>query len=264
MLQALLNGLREVLGGDAPLAALLLFCRLAPLVVFTPLLGGQAAPRRFRVALSLILTLVLVPVYLPHCSLPIQEGMAIPVLAKELLIGISLAVLVRILFAMLSATGALMDTARGSTMASSSDPIEHEKGTLLSVFFRFTLILIFLASGGYELLLRAFCESFATLPPGAELPPRLLGHDVAGLFASLLAQLFVIALRIAAPIMAVMLLVDAALALLNRVAPQIQVFFLGMTIKSTLALVVLALTLANVLDALRDAVPQGIYRLLGI
>lgn len=264
MPDGLLNALRELMGGDAPIAALLLFCRTAPLVVFTPLLGGEVAPKRFRVALSLLLTLVLVPVYLPHCAFPMAQNAVVAIVAKELLIGISLALVVKMLFAMLGATGALMDTARGSTMANSNDPLEREQGSLLSTFFRYTLVLVFVVSGGYELLLRAFCESFETLPPGAELPPRLQGSEAIWLFAQLLAQLFVTAMRIAAPVMAVMLLVDAALGLLNRVAPQIQVFFLGMTIKSTLALVVLLLTLVTVFDSLREAVPQGIFRLLGI
>ena len=236
----------------------LVFARLLPLVVFTPLFGGEALPRRLRVGTALVLSLVLVPA-LSSSYRPIDAPF-VAQLTKEVLMGIGYAVAVTIVFEMLGAVGALIDLSRGATIANVLNPMTRQQTSLLSVFVLQLMLVLVFVSGGHRLLFATLGESFITSAPGAPLAP---GFAVAGAstMIGLVSEFFALALSLAGPAILVLLALDVALALVNRMAQQIEVFFLSLTLKASIGLAVLLLTLGLVLEV---GLERSLHRLLVI
>jgi flagellar biosynthesis protein FliR len=111
-------------------------------------------------------------------------------------------------------------------------------------------------------MLEALGDSFVVLKPGDPLPLRLLGTATTFNFISLTADLFLIAFRLSTPVLVVLLVLDVALGLTNRVAPQIQVNFVSMEIKASLGLFVILVTFALLINVEFPVVIQAVRRWL--
>ena len=114
--------------------------------------------------------------------------------------------------------------------------------------FLLMAVVMFFVVGGHLVLIEALGQSFVFAPPYAAIPPQLANDAAITTLLRLLGDLFVIALQLALPVMVVMFLLDFVLGLLNRVAPQIQVFFLGISAKATVGILVLFLTFGFAFD----------------
>jgi len=229
-------------------AAGLVFARLLPIVAFTPIFGGPSTPARFRTGLAILLTIVLTPVVV---TVPAESLAGIDwagLLAKEALVGLTIAIWVRILFEVLASCGAVIDVTRGATIANVFDPVTRAQTSVLSAFFLQFAVVVFLTAGGHRIFLAALGQSFVAVPAAEPLPAALLGGATTGAILTLFGEMLVIALQLAAPVVAVMLILDIVLGLLNRVAPQVQVFFLSMTVKATLGIWILFLTIGLVFE----------------
>lgn len=229
-----------VLGRDVEFVVLL-FTRLLPIVVFTPLFGGANASRRFRIGLTVVLTLVLLPNYALGQPVPGTDGAFLRLLVLEALIGISIAVAVMIVFEMLAATGAVVDLSRGATIANVISPLTMQRTSVSATFLMQVFVVVFVSAGGLRLFIRGLASSLALLPPGSALPDRFRGAGGVLAFANLFGDLFAMAVQMAMPVVLVVLIVDTSLGLLNRVTPRIQAYFMGLTIKATLGILILFL-----------------------
>jgi flagellar biosynthetic protein FliR len=226
----------------------LLLVRILPIVVFTPLFGGDATPRRMRVGIGILLTLALLPAFGPPFP-PIGDTASVVVLGlKEAFVGFTIALCVTVLFETFAALGQFVDLARGATMANVFDPLAQNQESTLSFFFMQLAIAVFFAVNGHHMLLNALGDSFVAIPVYQTLPHHLLGPVNALALVRLASDLFSTAFRLAAPVYAVLLLLDIALGMINRVAPQIQVFFLSLTIKGGLGLFIVLLGLATLIN----------------
>lgn len=246
---------------------LLLVLRILPVISFTPLFGGPETPPQFRMGFSVLIAVALVlPASVSYPG-PVAGDLFLALAAKEAFLGGSVAILVRILFDLLTSSGALVDVARGATIANVLDPASGEQRSLVSVFLGMAVPTLFLTAGGHRVLLAAFGDGLAEYPPGALAPPGLEGRPLLGAEAALavgdlFVDAFVLAVRLALPVVALLFVVDVALGFLNRVAPRVQVFFLGMTLKGSLGLGVFFLVLAIVFRELLEGALVGIDRIL--
>ncbi|HEY7120816.1 MAG TPA: flagellar biosynthetic protein FliR, partial [Tepidisphaeraceae bacterium] len=207
----------------------LLFARLLPVIVFTPVFGGQTVPRRFRFGLAFLFAVALLPAFYPSFEQVIAPGEYGVLLAKEAVVGMTLSLFVLILFETLSAVGALIDLSRGATLANVLDPMTQNQQSILAVFFTQLALVLFLSIGGVQILMRALADSFILLGPRQLIPTSLVGPAATSEAIGLVGDLFLLAFRMAAPAVIVVFLLDFALGVINRVAPQIQVYFLGLT-----------------------------------
>lgn len=227
--------------------AALLLARVLPLVVFTPMVGGKLLPRRFRFGVALALVFALLPSFMavvPGEALP--GGLFIVLLAKEAAIGLCLAFIITVMFGTLDAFGAAVDLARGATLGNVFNPLTQSQTPQSSVFFVQLGVVLFLTVGGLRAVLDGLGHSFIAAPLYAVAPAGLFGPTSAGAAAALglVSELFVVAIRLGAPVLVVLLLVDVVLGLINKVAPQIQVFFIGLSVKATLGVAVLLIGMA--------------------
>ena len=228
------------LRGGAQIGSLLL-ARLLPMMVMTPVFGGQAMPRRLRMGIALVFTAALLPPFLPLFAKGIVAGDYVILLAKEGAVGLILAFFVQVLFEAVAAVGALIDLARGATLANVFDPVSQNQESILSALFTQFAIVLFIAIGGMQLLFRGIAESFVLIPPLKFVPAREFGPEGAGTPIALLSSLFLLAVQLGAPAVVVLLLTDFGLGVINRVSPQIQVFFLGMTAKGSIGVTIVLL-----------------------
>ncbi len=219
--------------------AALATARLLPLVSFTPLFGGALAPARMRIAYGALFGLVFVPALAAQGTVSATWTPFLLLAAKEAIIGGFVAIILRMLFDCYRAAGAVIDFLRGASNASILDPQTHQEDPALGVFLSHAAVVVFIAAGGHEILFHAWVEGYARFPVGV-MPSAILSvHDV----LSLVGALVLLAVRLAAPALALSLLIDLALGFINRAAPQFAINYLAPSLKGIATFFVLAAVL---------------------
>ncbi len=123
--------------------------------------------------------------------------------------------------------GELLGFQMGFTMINFADPLTGNQTGIAGYFLWMTSLLTFLAMDGHLYMIRGFAASFSILPPGA----LFLGENILWELLALSAQIFVIALKIAAPVMVALFMVEVALGLVARTSPQVHIMEFGFPIK---------------------------------
>jgi flagellar biosynthetic protein FliR len=220
--------------------------RIAPVILLVPAFGGRRLPVPARVALVAATVLAVHPAACP--DIPAPAGLALAgIVLKELCVGTVLALAATCLFEALRIGGRLVDNLRGASMAHALVPQTNERTSPVADLYLLLAVLAFFAAGGPALFLRALLAGLEHLPLHA-LPDAEAGREAATLVLALTAGALRTAVAIALPAGLAVLLADVTLGFVNRVAPQVQVFFLGMPLRALLGLAVAALTLDGVLQ----------------
>lgn len=229
----------EILQADL-FAFLLVFTRVGAAVTLLPGFGESYMSPRLRLMIALGIALVVTPVVSPTLpALPASPLELFLVLAGEVLIGLFLGAIARILFAALQSAGMVIAYESGMANAFISDPTAASQGALFGAFLGVLGIVVIFETGLHYHMLAAVVDSYSVFVPG-ELPP--LG-DYANAIARVFADSFALAIRIAAPFIVVALTFYLGLGLLGRLMPQIHVFFIALPLQIVLGFVVLSLTL---------------------
>lgn len=182
-------------------------------------------------------------------------------MSKEIIIGILIGFVAGIPFWAIDSAGFLIDTMRGSSMGSIYNPTLSESSTLLGVFFSQLLTVIFFSCGGMNALITALYQSYVLFPPGKNIA---FNQHLLIFIKQQWDLLFTLFLRFSLPAAGIMLLTDVGMGLLNRTAQQLNVFFLAMSVKSLLALMVLMITIGFSLHDLSHVIIKNLssFRLL--
>lgn len=236
--------------------------RVLAMFIALPLFNQQLIPGLLRWALAGAVGLIMVPVVQQQTlndPLPLNAVLVVLYLLKEAFVGLVLGMLAALPFWVFEAVGFLVDNQRGASISATLNPITGNDSSPLGILFNQAFIVFFLISGGMGLLLGTLYDSFAIWPPLQWIPyfddshvPLLLGR---------LDALVRMAVLLAAPALVVMFLAEFGLALISRFAPQLQVFFMAMPIKSALAMLVLMLY-ASTLFAYATEHVQSIHNIL--
>ncbi len=226
----------------APLLALgqnllLITCRLLPLVVLTPVFGGQTLPVRLRLTLAGAMSLGLLAAAGEPVGL-LAAGRLGLLVGKELLLGAVLAIGVRVVFETLAAFGRLADLARGQSMLTIYDPHFPQQRTTLSLAMQTAGVAAFLSFGGAAVLLDALARSLAIWPLHGTLPPALEQTCLQAAI-ELGGGLLRTSLQLAAPLLIAALLIDLTVALVQRVASPADVSHVSFAIKGVVLLALL-------------------------
>ncbi|MDN5344689.1 MAG: flagellar biosynthesis protein FliR [Clostridia bacterium] len=213
----------------------LVLVRTTAFFVTAPFFGIRGVPPLVKVGLGLLVATLIFPV-LPAGQPAFASGPAYALAAlNEALAGLALGYLASLIFSAIQVAGQLLDIHMGLAMASLFDPQNAATTTIMGQFFAILGLLLFFQLDGHHTLLLALQESFRLLPLGGVSFAGSLTWGVVKLFSGM----FSLALRIAAPVIAVLLIADLALSLIARTVPQLNVFILGFPLKIGLGLVVL-------------------------
>ncbi|WP_298959747.1 type III secretion system export apparatus subunit SctT [uncultured Methylobacterium sp.] len=228
------------------LAMILTLPRVYAFMAVSGLLAASAVPRPARVAVILGLSVVPAGINLAHVDgFDRQVASFAAYLAKEAAIGFVLGSLVGWVFWAVQSAGALIDNQRGSSMASSIDPLQGQETSPLGIAFSQVFLTYVFVAGAALPVIGVLYRSFALWPAPSALPILTERFPALMLGAFDHAVRFVVIM--AAPIVAVMFLAEFALAMVSRFAPQVQVFVLAMPIKSGLAMFMLVVYFATLL-----------------
>jgi flagellar biosynthesis protein FliR len=228
--------------------------RVLALISVAPLLSHRAVPVRMKIALALSITVLLVP---QVQSPPITDVLTAPglmLLINNVLIGVVIGFAVRLVFAALELAGELIGLQMGLSFVGFFNPGTGQQQNAVASFMSLLALLMFIAIDGHLMLIHALAESFRLYPVsvGMDLP---MGFDR---LLRLGSEMFAIALTIALPFLAVMLLTNVVLGVLARVAPQINIFAVGFPMTILVGLVTLFLLLPYIETPLRSALERAL------
>lgn len=227
----------------------LLLCRILPVVILSPVLGGSAVPNEAKIGLGVLLSAVLFPAVADRIgNIPTQALPFIALLLKELFIGLTLAFVSAVVFEAAHVAGNIIDTMSGASMAQVMVPQIQQQVTLYSSLKVQLAIVLFLTLDGHHVIIQALADSFLTVPPDQY--PAFSG-GVWTFFELILrtfGDMMVIGIALAAPAFLATFLTDLSLGLMNRVAPQVQVFFISMSIKPMVVALVTFLAISLVME----------------
>jgi len=210
--------------------------RVAAFLAAGPLFIFPGVPRTAKAGLALALTLVLFPVVAPR-SFAVPGGL--PgfglLAAKEAVTGLAMGFVCTLVFQSLAVAGQIMDTQMGFAMAGLFDPALGQT-TITARFLHLLGLVLFFILDGHHVLIAALVGSFQLVPLAGA---ALTGAGTLALIR-VFAQMVALGVQIAAPVVAVVLIIDICLGLLGRTAPQMNVFMLGFPLKIGLGLLTLS------------------------
>jgi flagellar biosynthetic protein FliR len=219
---------------------LLASIRITAWMAIAPPFATGGVPRRVRLMLAVGLSLAVSNTARAHA--PAAElGPLFTSAIHQLLIGASLGFLTRLLFSAIEAAGALIDLTGGFSLAFAYDPLSASTTSVFGKFYGLLATTLIFATNAHLVILHGFLRTFTSLPLDATMSLAQLDQElVRGVTA-----MFVAALQIAGPLIAVLFLADVALGLLSRISPQLNVFQISFPLKIMLTLGLVGLTFST-------------------
>jgi flagellar biosynthesis protein FliR len=243
---------------------LVILIRIGGIVAAMPILGSRSIPPQIKIGFLLAFALALLPVVhvtpLPEDPLRMAVG-----LGAEFLVGLVIGLGLRILFAGIELAGDMMSVQMGLGVVQLLDPATSQQMPLLSNMQSILASMIFLSLNAHFIVVQAVASSFDLVAPfGAGVTADLV-QDV----IRLTQGIFLIALKLAAPVMVTILLINLAMAVMGRTVAQMNVFLLSQPVTIIAGFLVIGAALPFTLSLyeaefirLGDLL-QGLLRMLG-
>ncbi len=241
----------DILGYSTAQATLWLLFMLRTLgfVFIVPLFSARSVPSQFKLALVLFLTALSFIAFSPTTSLPsIEPADFIPAAVSELVIGLMLGFMVGMIFVTFLFAGQFIGYQMGFAMVNVLDPHTQSQVSLIGEFLFALAVLTVLNLNIHHGFLWVWHESYNLAPVGAW---ALANFDVMPL-AAMLDDFMLLSLKIAMPLITLLLLTDLALGIIARVMPQMNVFIVGMPLKIAIGLIFLSLVVLEFDPAVRQ------------
>jgi flagellar biosynthetic protein FliR len=241
-------------------AFVLVSARLSGLMITGPLWSMTNLPGRARAAITVLLSIVLLP-SVPATKLP-DELLALPLpFALEMVVGIVIGLTAAILVQGVAMAGEIISLQMGLSLAPQLAPIPDLQVSVVGLILSNLVVLLYVGIGGHLMLLRGLADSLQTLPPG--LPMDLTGGRDAALAVG---AVFRCALSAAAPVMVTLLLAEISVALLSRAVPQINAMMISFPIAIGVGLIMTGAALpflATGIEGWMHRLPGSVTTLLG-
>ena len=218
----------------------LLFLRVISIIATAPLLGSPSVPARVKVGLALVLTFVFFPLAGRQEELA-EWGLTTMALAagKEVLVGIIVGFVSSLVFAGINLAGQLMGFQMGFAIVNVIDPLNQAQVSIISQFLGFMTLVLFVTLNAHYWFIEAIADSLSIIKFG---PPSISGLTV-GHIMDAGGNIFLIALKVGAPVFAILLFTQVGLGIVARTVPQMNVFIVGFPLTVGLGLVAVGLTL---------------------
>ena len=225
-------------------AFMLIFARLGSMVMLLPGIGDRGVPSRIRLAFALALCFLLTPALqgrFPPIP-PAMAGMA-ALFAHELIIGLALGLLMRMIIAATQIAGSLIGFQSGLSFATSFDPNFGGQSNIIGTMVAMLATVLIFAADLHHLLLAGIFDSYKLFAPNGSLP----AGDFSRLALDLTAGSFAIGVRMAAPFIVFGLIFYLGIGVLARLIPQIQIFFIAMPANIFVSLILFMLLLSSLM-----------------
>ncbi len=218
--------------------------RMLPIIALSPFFGARVLPHPVKVVFALTLFVIFLPKLLETTTIPITFNvMSLFLLAKEFFVGFCVGYIISVPFIIVQNTGIIIDHQRGGASLMVNDPTIQNQSSPMGTLFNFVLIYLFFLIDGPFLVIELVGMSYDIIPPDRFINPDFFRKDTAfwALQMDVLNRVMVISIQLATPALLIMLMTDLFLGIANRLAPQVQITFLGMALKSLLGLGIVCL-----------------------
>jgi flagellar biosynthetic protein FliR len=210
------------------LTYLLVFARVGSMVMLLPAIGEMGVPSRVRLVLALAISFALTPTVQSAYPAAAPQTLAALVLLilQEVTAGVLVGAMARIIMSGLSVAGFLISSQIGLSYAQTLDPTQNTQGAVVGNFMTLLGTVLIFATDLHHLAIGAIAGSYRMIPPGGHLPTA----DMLQLVIQLTSSSFALGFQLAAPFLVFGFAVYAALGVLARLMPQLQVFFVAVPI----------------------------------
>ncbi|MDA8161757.1 MAG: flagellar biosynthetic protein FliR [Desulfobacteraceae bacterium] len=234
---------------------ILILIRISTMLFFMPVFSSATIPVQIKAAMALIISLMLAPIapFSPKSMPDSLLGFFLLVIA-EVFTGMSLSLILRIIFAGLQMATQMAGFQMGLSVASIMDPQSAAQSIVITEFIYLLALVLFLVSDAHHLVIRAIYESFAILPPGG----LNLREPLAAIILKITGEMFVLSVKMMAPVMAILLFAQVALGILAKTVPQINMLMLSFGINIALGLIFLGFTLQIFWPIFARSLEEGI------
>jgi flagellar biosynthetic protein FliR len=244
-------------GEQQMLAFALVLARISPLFVLAPLFSSKTLPGRARTFVAVALAVGITPIA-THAA----GGAAIPsdvvglaiLMVKEVLVGMAFSFGLSALFAALAAAGSLLDTLVGFSFGALVDPLTGTQSSILSQLYAMVGVLVFIAIGGDGWVIQGLARTYEAVPllEAPQIGSLVQGAEVA------FSGLFTAAIQICAPVLLALVITDAALGVVTKVVPQLNIFAVGFPAKVAVAMLIIGASLPFAAHFLADEVQRSV------
>lgn len=219
---------------------LLIMVRVCTFIYIAPFFGMNNTPNRIKVALGFFVSVLIYNTTLPHVPLSYNTMLGYSMLVvREGVTGLLIGLGARLCTLVVTFAGHIVDMNMGLSMMSTMDPTTRQTSTISGTYYQYSTMLIMLVSGMYQFLILALNDTYRLIPIGkAVFNQEKLVNSIT-LFMS---EYIIIGFRICLPVFVVVMILNTVLGVLAKVAPQMNMFAVGIQIKILVGFIILFLT----------------------
>ncbi len=237
----------------------LVFSRIGSMVIFMPAFGEASVPPWVRLGIAFSLTAVLYPLVkdlLP--SIPVTAFGFVAVIGAEVLTGLFIGGVTRLLLMALHLGGLVIAFQTGLGFAQGFDPSQRSQSAIVGTFLTLVGINLILAANLHHLLVGAMHDSYQLFQPGRLPAPA----SFAALATETVGQAFAMGIQLAAPFIVFGIIFNTGIGLLARLMPQVQIFFIAVPGQILLGFMIMGMIFSSLMLWYLDYFEAGVANLL--
>jgi flagellar biosynthesis protein FliR len=230
-------------------AFMLVFARVAAMVMVLPALGQSNIPVRIKIAIAVLLTLIILPLH--RTAYTIDMSSMAPLLVSmlhEIIIGVVLGATAQVAMSALQVAGSVIAQQLGLGFVTAVDPTQGQQGVVIGNFLTMLGVTLLFATDSHHLIIAALNDSYTIFSPGDVVP----SGDVAELATRAFSAAFKIGMQLSAPFLVFGLVFNIGLGVLARLMPQMQVYFVGVPLSILTGFLIFAAVLAAMMGTFLD------------
>jgi flagellar biosynthetic protein FliR len=228
--------------------------RILALIASAPVTGNQQFPLTAKIGLAVLLTILVAPTLPTPPVIAPGSAYGVLLLVREILLGVGMGLAMRVVFAAVQMAGDIIGLQMGLGFAQFYDPQSSAQVPVIGQFLGLLATLAFLSINGHLLLIATLVESFRTVPPDATLA-LAAGAMALVQWGSMIIQA---AVQLSLPLIAALLITNAALAVLTRASPQLNIFAIGFPLTLGVGFIALLLALPYMVPGFERLFEQGL------
>ena len=220
---------------------MLVFARISMVIAVIPVFGSASVPITVKVGLSAFLSIIVYSFSEPSGIPEVLSVIGLlGMILKDGIIGLLFGFITGLLFYGIQFAGHFISFQMGFAMVQIIDPQSQDRVPIIGQFYFIMAILLFLIINGHHLILSGLVESFTIVPIGT----GILSGELIALLTKLTGNVFVLALKIASPIMVTLFLTDVMMGIIARTVPQMNIFFVSLPLKIGMGMILVISTLS--------------------
>jgi flagellar biosynthetic protein FliR len=239
------------------LAFALVLARVAPLFLLAPLFSSRSFPARVRTVAAVALAIGISPVAtraVGDATIPADVWGLAGLMGKEMLVGMAFSFGIAALFAAMAAAGAIFDLSIGFSLGGVVDPLSGTQSSLLQQLYSMIGVLVFIAIGGDGWVIAGLAHTYDAVPLLES--PQLGSITAAAQLA--FTGIFTSAIQVCAPVLLALVITDAAIGVVSKVVPQLNVFAVGFPAKIAVGLLLVGASLPFAAGWLSDELQRSV------